>query len=169
MTTTSPASEACPCTSGLKLAECCSPFLQKKKKAATAEDLLRARYTAFARGDIDFILDTHHSRTRADVNREEVEAWSKDSRWLGLEVVEREAGGETDSTGTLVFCARYVSEGKAHEHWERSQFEKEGTEWRFLDAQPAKHTPVRRAEPKVGRNDPCPCGSGKKHKKCCAV
>jgi preprotein translocase subunit SecA len=25
----------------------------------------------------------------------------------------------------------------------------------------------RRAAPKVGRNDPCPCGSGKKHKKCC--
>ena len=24
-----------------------------------------------------------------------------------------------------------------------------------------------RAAPKVGRNDPCPCGSGKKHKKCC--
>ena len=27
--------------------------------------------------------------------------------------------------------------------------------------------PVRRSEPKVGRNDPCPCGSGKKYKKCC--
>ena len=28
-------------------------------------------------------------------------------------------------------------------------------------------TPYRREEPKIGRNDPCPCGSGKKHKKCC--
>jgi uncharacterized protein YecA (UPF0149 family) len=27
--------------------------------------------------------------------------------------------------------------------------------------------PIRRTEPKVGRNDPCPCGSGKKFKKCC--
>lgn len=27
--------------------------------------------------------------------------------------------------------------------------------------------PVRRSEPRVGRNDPCPCGSGKKYKKCC--
>ena len=27
--------------------------------------------------------------------------------------------------------------------------------------------PLVRAAPKVGRNDPCPCGSGKKHKKCC--
>jgi uncharacterized protein YecA (UPF0149 family) len=34
----------------------------------------------------------------------------------------------------------------------------------------AHHTPVAtfvRGAPKVGRNDPCPCGSGKKHKKCC--
>jgi len=29
-----------------------------------------------------------------------------------------------------------------------------------------KAEPVRNPEPKVGRNDPCPCGSGKKHKKC---
>ena len=28
---------------------------------------------------------------------------------------------------------------------------------------------VRREEPKVGRNDPCPCGSGKKYKKCCGA
>ena len=27
--------------------------------------------------------------------------------------------------------------------------------------------PMRREEPKVGRNEPCPCGSGKKFKKCC--
>ncbi len=34
-------------------------------------------------------------------------------------------------------------------------------------AQRGKKKPVRRAVPKVGRNDPCPCGSGKKYKKCC--
>jgi preprotein translocase subunit SecA len=32
-------------------------------------------------------------------------------------------------------------------------------------AKPAAQ-PVQRATPKVGRNDPCPCGSGKKYKKC---
>jgi len=34
---------------------------------------------------------------------------------------------------------------------------------------PSTPTTVRRGQPKVGRNDPCPCGSGKKHKKCCGV
>jgi len=39
-----------------------------------------------------------------------------------------------------------------------------------LDGGPAeRHKPatVKRDQPKVGRNDPCPCGSGKKYKKCC--
>jgi len=35
--------------------------------------------------------------------------------------------------------------------------------------QPPKQQPVRRTTPKVGRNDPCPCGSGKKYKKCCGA
>lgn len=37
----------------------------------------------------------------------------------------------------------------------------------FTAETPGKAAPVHREEPKVGRNDPCPCGSGKKFKKCC--
>ncbi|BAI79558.1 preprotein translocase, subunit A [Deferribacter desulfuricans SSM1] len=41
----------------------------------------------------------------------------------------------------------------------------------FSDEQPKeeKKKPIKRATPKVGRNDPCPCGSGKKYKKCCGA
>ena len=35
--------------------------------------------------------------------------------------------------------------------------------------QDAKQAPIERDAPKVGRNDPCPCGSGKKYKKCCGA
>ena len=37
---------------------------------------------------------------------------------------------------------------------------------RAADGDGAKAEPIRRDRPKVGRNDPCPCGSGKKYKKC---
>ncbi|MDQ3364314.1 MAG: preprotein translocase subunit SecA [Myxococcota bacterium] len=37
---------------------------------------------------------------------------------------------------------------------------------RSSDGDAAKAEPIRRDRPKVGRNDPCPCGSGKKYKKC---
>lgn len=30
-----------------------------------------------------------------------------------------------------------------------------------------QHGPYKRATPKIGRNDKCPCGSGKKYKNCC--
>lgn len=159
--------DSCPCGSGLDLAGCCLPFIEGKKIPVTAEDLLRARYTAFTRGAIDYILETHHSRTRSEVNREEIQEWSRSSQWLGLKIVQKEAGQAQDEQGVIVFCAQYSAQGKQEDHWEQSFFEKENGVWRFLDAQRVQVGPYRRPEPKVGRNDPCSCGSGKKYKKCC--
>lgn len=130
---------------------------------------MRARYTAFTRGDIDFILNTHHSKTRGEVKREEIEEWSRDSEWHGLKIVEQEAGKVGDQEGMISFCAEFSTQGKNNEHWEQALFQKEDGHWRFLDARALKTGPYRREEPKTGRNDPCPCGSGKKFKKCCAA
>ena len=94
--------------------------------------------------------------------REEIEDWSKNSEWLGLKIVQKEAGEKTDETGTIVFCAGYRAEGKVQEHWEQSFFEKENGTWKFLDARGVQVGPYRRTEPKIGRNDPCPCGSGRR-------
>lgn len=160
--------ELCPCCSEKPFQSCCAPILAGKAKAKTAEDLLRARYTAFAKGEIDFIMKTHHSKTSGEVKREEIEDWSKNSKWLGLKVVQTEAGQATDDKATIVFCAQYEAEGKKKDHWEKSLFEKENGDWKFLDARGISGT-YKRAEPKVGRNDPCPCGSGKKLKKCCGA
>lgn len=159
-------SEKCPCTSGVTYGACCQPILEGKTKAKTAEELLRARYSSFVVGNIDFIVSTHHSATQHEVNRTEIEKWSKDSEWKGLEVLQREAGLATDETGTLVFHAKYVADGKEENHYEKSTFEKEKGEWKFLDAVPLRNGPYIREEPKIGRNDPCHCGSGKKFKKC---
>jgi SEC-C motif-containing protein len=130
---------------------------------------MRARYTAFARGQVDFILATHHSRTRHRVKRREVQDWAQGSEWLGLEILEAAEGGAGDTKGTVSFHATYRAEGKQSEHYEKSTFEREGGGWRFVDGQPLTHPPVRREAPKVGRNEPCPCGSGKKYKKCCGA
>ncbi len=157
----------CPCGSGIALETCCLPLIRGKVLAQTAEELLRSRYTAFAIGETDYILSTHHSKTRADVKREEIEEWSKNSKWLQLKVFQKEAGEKTDSAGTIIFGAYYQVDGKDEEHLEKSFFEKENGEWRFLDAQGIQTGTFRRTEPKVGRNDPCSCGSGKKFKKCC--
>jgi preprotein translocase subunit SecA len=44
--------------------------------------------------------------------------------------------------------------------------EQEDLQYAGGEEQPKKQ-PIRRKTPKIGRNDPCPCGSGKKYKKCC--
>jgi SEC-C motif-containing protein len=158
---------SCPCGSEVHLEDCCLPFIQGTKNPTTALELLRARYTAFTRGDVDYILTSHHSRTRKDVKREEIEDWSKNSDWLGLNIAEVEGGAAHDQKGTIVFCAKYRADHQDHEHWEKSFFERENGVWYFLDAQGVQVGTYRRATPKTGRNDPCPCGSGKKFKKCC--
>lgn len=52
-------------------------------------------------------------------------------------------------------------------HEDAESFEDEDASLSPLSADPEVPEPYRRNQPKVGRNEPCPCGSGKKFKKCC--
>ena len=98
-----------------------------------------------------------------------IRRWAEESQWLGLKVIETEAGTESDDTGMVEFVARYRAEGRVVAHQERARFARENGEWAFVDSAAPRPATFRREEPKVHRNDPCPCGSGKKHKKCCAI
>ena len=99
-------------------------------------------------------------------SRQATENWSKESEWQGLEILKTTKGGESDTTGTVEFKAHYMVDRARHTHHELSRFEKKDGLWIFTEGQEINR-PVIRDEPKVGRNDPCPCGSGKKYKKCC--
>ncbi|MFN5688781.1 YchJ family metal-binding protein, partial [Bradyrhizobium sp.] len=76
-----------------------------------------------------------------------------------------------DSDGVVSFVASYREAGKTIEHHEVSQFRRDDDGvWRFVagDTRALVVEPKRTAgAAKVGRNDPCPCGSGKKSKFCC--
>jgi uncharacterized protein YchJ len=52
-------------------------------------------------------MNTHHSKTRGEVNQSDVEVWAKNSQWKGLEIQEKQEGQAADSKGTILFCARY--------------------------------------------------------------
>lgn len=157
----------CPCGRDLSLSDCCGPFLKGTKYPATAEDLMRSRYTAYVLGNVDYILSTHHEKTRDEVDRDSVTAWSVQSEWLGIEILHTEGGGCDDTRGVVEFAAQYTEQGHTHTHHERSRFEKDDDRWYYVDGTMIKPEPVVRTVPKVGRNDPCPCGSGAKFKKCC--
>lgn len=157
----------CPCTSGKDLAACCEPILTKKQKAKTAEQLMRSRYTAYATGNVDWIVESQSADGRAFVDRKATEEWSKRAQWHRMEVLETKDGGEGDSEGFVDFKAYYTIGGEDVTHHEIASFRKEDGEWFFVDGLEVKPRPYKRLDKKVGPNEPCPCGSGKKHKKCC--
>ena len=135
----------CPCGSGLELDACCGQYIEGKAKAPTAEALMRARYTAHCLGKYQFLTDTTHPEFREDASADEIKEWSS----------------------MVKFCAHYRVQNVPQELREDAFFRKEGDEWFYVEGNVYAKQPVRRETPKIGRNDPCPCGSGKKYKKCC--
>jgi SEC-C motif domain protein len=137
--------------------------------AATAEALMRSRYSAYVVGAVDHILASHTAKAAQDVDRASTEAWSRKSTWLGLTVVSTDGGGADDREGTVEFVARFRAGPTEAEqtHHERARFVRGAHDrrWLYAEGHVIGPPPVRRqAQP--GRNDPCTCGSGKKFKKC---
>ncbi len=151
----------CPCGSGAPADACCQLYLDGVP-APTALALMRSRYTAYVRGAIDYLVATHDPDTRGTLDRAAIARWSRDTEWLGLEIVATERGGETDDTGIVEFIARGVTRGAPFAQHERSRFRRHAGTWVYIDG---KLAPTR-AISAVGRNEPCPCGSGQKYKRC---
>jgi SEC-C motif-containing protein len=128
---------------------------------------MRSRYSAFVEGNIDYVMDTHDPDTRGQIDRDGTEQWANESEWLGLEVLDLDRGGPEDNFGRVDFCATYKLKGTTVEHRESATFRKHNDTWLFVDGEQIAGPPVKREGPKIGRNDPCTCGSGKKYKKCC--
>ena len=158
--------DACPCGSGRSYEDCCRPYISGSKKAPTAEALMRSRYSAYAKHEVDHIVATCVRDGSRDIDVEQTRRWSEKSQWLGLRIVSSEKGSPSDTEGTVEFIASYVMDGLKDEHRERAKFVKKDGDWLYDDGEIVPTTIVR-SGPKVGRNDPCSCGSGKKYKHCC--
>lgn len=123
--------------------------------ASSAEELMRSRYSAYVLKHSDYLTATWHSSTRPA----SLDISGDDIPWQRLVILSIEKGGSDDNEGVVEFAADYRG-GQLHE---RSRFVKEKGRWFYLDGDIL--SPFTAA--KIGRNDPCPCGSGKKYKKCC--
>lgn len=156
----------CPCGSGAALDACCGQYIEGKALAPTAEALMRSRYSAYALRKLDYLKETLVPEQQADHDPESVRVWAEESEWLGLTILDTKAGTERDSTGEVTFSAKFRQKGLVQEHREQSRFRKVDDAWYYVDGV-LLPPPTVRNESKVGRNEPCPCQSGKKYKKCC--
>ena len=160
-----PDDSPCPCSSANSYQSCCAPFITGKQYPSVPEKLMRSRYTAYALGDVDYIFSTMREKALSATNRRQVERSMQHVEWLGLNVLEFSAVNEKSTQATVEFIAYYKENGgvrsKLHE---KSQFKKYNGRWYYTDS--VNNMCARRSS-KVSRNEPCPCGSGKKYKKCC--
>ena len=157
--------EKCPCGTGIDYKECCALYIEGGLKPPSAETLMRARYSAYVQKEIDFVMETHDPKTRKEASRESSTEWANNAKWFGLKILKTGGGGEADKTGTVLFIAEYKLKGKKYRHHEEGEFVKKWGTWYFSNSRMINDPIVNEA--KIGRNEPCPCGSGKKYKKCC--
>ncbi|SBS79166.1 conserved hypothetical protein [uncultured Mycobacterium sp.] len=121
--------DACPCGSGEPLGRCCLPLHRGESQAATAEQLMRARYSAYAVGDLDYIWRTWHPRTRPT-------ALTPDGlTWTGLHIVDTVDGRPEDQTGEVEFRAHYRDGRRTGTLHERSRFGVRARRWFYVDGE----------------------------------
>ena len=119
----------CYCGNSFPFQDCCEPYIKGIANAPTAEKLMRSRYSAFATGAADYLVNTTHISKRRFHNKKDILAWSQANKWLKLEVL---ASTET----TVTFKAYYLDENlKAQVHYEHSTFKLENDKWFYVDGE----------------------------------
>ena len=131
---------------------------------------MRARYSAHVKGLVDFVVNTYHPSCEAEAQREAI-ADSVNSDWIALDVVGTDTGKD-DNEGFVIFQAYFNQDDEEFCLEERSRFVRENHRWYYIDGEyEQQEEDERLSQPikslKMGRNDPCICGSSKKFKKCC--
>jgi SEC-C motif-containing protein len=158
--------DTCPCGSNVAYDACCRPLIKGEQPATTAEQLMRSRYSAFVKKELEYIYTSLHPDSRADYNEKSSRDWAETATWHSFKIVETKGGKAEDREGKVEFIVTYSQNNVKTEHHELSTFKKEGDTWYFATGKNMPKQPVN-VVPKIGRNDPCLCGSGKKSKKCC--
>lgn len=119
----------CPCGSKITYQDCCQIIHLDPSKAQSAEQLMRARYTAFVFQEIEFIYNTFHPTTRKFQNKNDIEAWSKESKWIQLQIIKT-------TEKTVEFEAHYLDPNLDLQiHSEKSNFELFQNSWYYVDGE----------------------------------
>ena len=124
-------SSGCPCGLSATFQQCCGRYIDGGALAPTAESLMRSRYAAYTMNNGEYLLASWHQSTRPaelDLSREE-----RFVKWLSLDVLSTQAGGEHDDAGVVEFVARYKVNGRAQRLHEISRFRKEEGHWFYVD------------------------------------
>ena len=146
---------SCPCGSKRILADCCQLVINNHHLAQTPEILMRSRYTAFVIENADYLLHTWDQATRPDEL-----VFSEKIRWLNMNVINSALSADGEE-GWVEFEVSMVTQNDLVKMQEKSYFIKKQNLWLYHDGN------LQTKSYKISLNGQCPCGSGKKFKRCC--
>lgn len=157
----------CPCGLNQKLDNCCGPIIAGDNQANSPEQLLRSRYVAYSTGNIKYIEKTMKGSAAKDFNAESAKIWAESITWLSLDVKRSFLDPKDPTKGYAEFSVHFKDQvGKVQRIHEISEFTQIDGQWFYTNEKtPAKSN--NSIYNKMGRNELCHCGSGKKYKKCC--
>lgn len=151
----------CHCCSGKAFKDCCQPVI-KDCNAAHPEQLMRSRFSAYVIRNYEYVLGTYSPQQRKHLSLQDLSDSAVGTKWCSLEIITSSMNG---NDGSVEFIATYAIDAEFFSMHEISSFEKQGSNWYYTTGvagtRSGKLTP--------SRNDKCPCGSGKKFKKCCHI
>lgn len=122
----------CPCHSGRPYSDCCQPY-HKGKAAPTPEALMRARYSAFALHDADFIMGTTHTDSPHRKNDRrlwvaEILAFAQQTQFVALTILET-------TEDTVTFRAGLMQNLRDSSFTEKSSFKCVKGKWLYVTGQ----------------------------------
>ena len=147
----------CYCCSKRPFSECCEPFISGSALPDTAEKLMRSRFSAYSTGHYRYIFDTYAQTYQQQLTVEDIAQSAAGTRWFALNVIPNKDPRKVE------FKAWYFDNKKIGLMHETSNFVVEADKWKYTDGVIHDDTGYQ----KIGRNEPCPCGSEKKFKQCC--
>ena len=145
----------CFCGLDKNFEECCGAIISGEKSALTAEELMRSRYSAYAVADGNYLVKSATKENRYESDISLIEEFCKNVKWLKLDLLHV---SQNEFDGIVEFKAYYLENSEIVLLHERSDFIKNDGVWEYDKGNFINS--------KIERNEPCPCGSGVKYKKC---
>ena len=118
----------CPCGSEKSYNNCCEPYHAGEALAPTSEALMRSRYCAFVKNEMDYLSDTTDPQTRDKIDEDANREWAERAQFQKLEILSSE---EKSTKGLVEFKAYYNIDDEDYIHHELSTFRKQDGEWFF--------------------------------------
>lgn len=151
----------CYCGSGQPFADCCQPLLNGLQVAKSCEQLMRSRYSAFCHGDAEYLQQSCVPALRETQSPTALQPFIADTHFTQLQILDFSPPDPAATHGFVEFKVCFIQGHQLHSFQEHSEFELIQGQWFYASGRLTDFP-----SQKIGRNDTCPCGSGKKFKSC---